>query len=571
VCWTQNTTPNEGWGNYVTQTAPAGWYPDPENPAQQRYWDGVAWTQNAAPSLPSEYGPQDLADPESALQPVADASVIRTWKTSVGFSILGWFLAPLLLPLLSGLLAIVPMILAGLLTGSDALNGSLVAVAGYVLVIVYAAKFYPSYFTDKPLLRSSRAISFANVLFGGWIGLIWNGNLTKRTKGFSYVVVVVAGAIMLPLLAFGLYSPSDTSGDSSSDTFPPTVENPTPTASQEPWDVEPLERTADAIIYTDPETGASFVIPEAWSVQPFSVAEQGRQAKLRIPGDGGTAFYTSVILSPEEPRRSMDDWSDEDIYALAEPNASDLTVQRITLNDVEYFVTTARELSSDNINVFHIVDGRIYGFQYVEVGSGVDDAALRTFYSMVASTVYPAPSQTGAWEPWDIEPLERTDDASVYTDTETGASFVIPDGWSGQPQQGRDDDIKAALYPDGFVEWSSWITYARADNWTGPAEMEAYSPEDFLELRSDDGFGYSSADRVSINGIPYFLTEGTQTITQNGEGIEVHGAVLSRTEGEHLYQFMYYTSKNSSVEDAIGSSGGDWQTFCSMVASMVYP
>lgn len=27
--------------------APAGWYPDPQNPAQQRYWDGAAWTASA--------------------------------------------------------------------------------------------------------------------------------------------------------------------------------------------------------------------------------------------------------------------------------------------------------------------------------------------------------------------------------------------------------------------------------------------------------------------------------------------------------------------------------------------
>jgi hypothetical protein len=27
--------------------APAGWYPDPRNPAQQRYWDGATWTATA--------------------------------------------------------------------------------------------------------------------------------------------------------------------------------------------------------------------------------------------------------------------------------------------------------------------------------------------------------------------------------------------------------------------------------------------------------------------------------------------------------------------------------------------
>ena len=29
---------------------PPGWYPDPQVPGQQRYWDGTAWTQSAAPA-----------------------------------------------------------------------------------------------------------------------------------------------------------------------------------------------------------------------------------------------------------------------------------------------------------------------------------------------------------------------------------------------------------------------------------------------------------------------------------------------------------------------------------------
>jgi hypothetical protein len=32
---------------------PAGWYPNPENPAQQRYWDGQQWSAHTADATAS--------------------------------------------------------------------------------------------------------------------------------------------------------------------------------------------------------------------------------------------------------------------------------------------------------------------------------------------------------------------------------------------------------------------------------------------------------------------------------------------------------------------------------------
>src|SRR4029453_7403176 len=32
-------------GNAVAVSFPAGWYDDPQDPTQQRYWDGEAWTE----------------------------------------------------------------------------------------------------------------------------------------------------------------------------------------------------------------------------------------------------------------------------------------------------------------------------------------------------------------------------------------------------------------------------------------------------------------------------------------------------------------------------------------------
>lgn len=196
-----------GMGTRMTQTAPAGWYPDPENSTRQRYWDGAAWTQNVAPTSPSEDAPQGLASADIAAQLVAATPVLQTWKTSLGFSVLGWLVGFPLLMVLSLLIAMPLVVLFSMLTGLDSpQSGSpIVALVGNALMLVYAAKVYPSYFSEKPRLRSSKAISFANFMFGGLIfGSFWNGNLSKRTKGSSYVVFAVLSGLMCLWLAFGI-------------------------------------------------------------------------------------------------------------------------------------------------------------------------------------------------------------------------------------------------------------------------------------------------------------------------------------------------------------------------------
>jgi hypothetical protein len=36
----------------VSDTPPAGWYPDPQDANRQRYWDGTAWTEHTADGTP---------------------------------------------------------------------------------------------------------------------------------------------------------------------------------------------------------------------------------------------------------------------------------------------------------------------------------------------------------------------------------------------------------------------------------------------------------------------------------------------------------------------------------------
>jgi hypothetical protein len=48
---------------------PQGWYPDPHQPAQQRWWDGVRWTQHTAPLGQT---------PAIAVEPPAKSKTLRT-------------------------------------------------------------------------------------------------------------------------------------------------------------------------------------------------------------------------------------------------------------------------------------------------------------------------------------------------------------------------------------------------------------------------------------------------------------------------------------------------------------
>jgi len=391
----------------VNETAPAGWYPDPEDPTQQRYWDGAGWTQHVAPTAPHGDAPQGPAFPVSAAQPVVAAPVLQTWKTSVGFSVLALFLGLPLLMILSSLLALPLMLLFAMLTGlsSPQSFSPILALVGNILMLAYALKVYPSFFSEKPRLRSNKAISFTNLMFGGLIfGLLWNGNLTKRTKGSSYMVSAVLSGLtclsltfsILAALFFGAISNSTTAtSDSVSSQVPPTIEK----------SVQPLERTEGAPIYTDAETGASFVVPNTWTELPLSKARQFVDTKFRAP-EGATAMYGSIDLwgaladgdkrgKTQADFDSMDDIAG-DFTKILGYSGSDGTAQRIVLNGTDYFVlsvpvtTSGVELRS--VQAVRLENGRWYQFQYwapAKPAGASEDEGLQTFYSMLASMVYP--------------------------------------------------------------------------------------------------------------------------------------------------------------------------------------
>lgn len=59
----------------MSDVAP-GWYPDPTNPLQERFWDGSDWVDNVRPRPPVSISPESMQAPTlaSAQQPVLDLS-----------------------------------------------------------------------------------------------------------------------------------------------------------------------------------------------------------------------------------------------------------------------------------------------------------------------------------------------------------------------------------------------------------------------------------------------------------------------------------------------------------------
>ncbi|GLK18980.1 G5 domain-containing protein [Herbiconiux flava] len=69
-------------------TTPAGWYPDPQNPAAQRWWDGARWTQFTSAWAQAPGAPTASTPP---LQPVAPqpAGARRSWRPTLSTYVVG--------------------------------------------------------------------------------------------------------------------------------------------------------------------------------------------------------------------------------------------------------------------------------------------------------------------------------------------------------------------------------------------------------------------------------------------------------------------------------------------------
>jgi len=81
-----------------TPSVPAGWYPDPQNPGQQRFWDGSSWSAAAPTALVA-------STPAPASAPGATPPTSTNAIVGLVLAILSWMLCPLIAAIVALLLA----------------------------------------------------------------------------------------------------------------------------------------------------------------------------------------------------------------------------------------------------------------------------------------------------------------------------------------------------------------------------------------------------------------------------------------------------------------------------------
>ena len=124
--------------------------------------------------------------------PTVNTPFLDVWKTSALCSVLGAICYLALNVIENSLYDIAPLF------------ELLMGIARIALQVVYAAHAYPALFGASPKLKSIETVSFCNFLFGFLLfGPIWNHNLTRRTKGVSYVVYIACNVAVLVLIVAG--------------------------------------------------------------------------------------------------------------------------------------------------------------------------------------------------------------------------------------------------------------------------------------------------------------------------------------------------------------------------------
>lgn len=389
-----------------TSTAPAGWYENPSGAEKYRWWDGSRWTEqvtdNVAERLDrNEQSAVIVQAVQSEQFPTissnvatCDYPVIRNWKSAMFFSFLGIMTNCIIWELIA--VTFGPFFAALIQT---------------VLVIVYGAIFYRTYFTDKPIIRSCRTISFLNyavsgVLFGWYwnVKIKWNHENLKIKQGSEKPYLTAGASPAIAAILFSLitlyfgwyqffspytYVPQDHARSYSS-SLQGSEAASTNTGTS-------LSHAPGSSRFTDEESGVSFSMPNGWHQEELTEKRQWLRWKACPDNDKA---YISVTYGTSEDNPDMKDVS-ADVFkgmlSLYLDNCTDETVEKVMLGGTEYWKIAGSGTQDYNGTTFpisavilmHTENGTGYQFQYFDYGSPVDTSTYyNDFEALVTSATY---------------------------------------------------------------------------------------------------------------------------------------------------------------------------------------
>lgn len=282
---------------------------------------------------------------DSANHLLDDYPVLKNWKMSPLLSVLGAF---------TGLFV---GELIGTLVYASSVLWLLLGLAYIAMMIIYALVVYPSYFKEKPLVKSNRMISFLNFFVGGVIfGCIWNHNLTlsqsKETphKGVSNIVYTVLEIIFIILLLL-LASLFITQPTGSQENYENFLDASQPIGF---WghcknlpDAPPLSISVKNGRVIDSIAKISFSVPKGWNVEPGDGSDGIRCYLFPENSKEGSSSYVICYSAYKMNEGQWKNLTEEDLEeALHDMQSSNPT---IGIRSVEH-----GRLGPSNTNCWHL-------------------------------------------------------------------------------------------------------------------------------------------------------------------------------------------------------------------------
>lgn len=338
------------------------------NPSEQKSQSSV----DAGPVLPP---PDPAMLVMSTPSEIDDRPAIRNWSSAPAFSVLGAF-ANFLFGTIMGLLFEIPF----------------VAAIFCVILILYAVIMYRSYFSTRPIIKSSKAISFLN-FFAGWIvfGWLWNRSLNKShlsgevKQGISYIVftIIYGVLLVLDLVASVMYIVVPFDDPILQDAARPAIS----------------QREQNRV--TDATTGASFILPNGWHSEDLSTARQYLRWKAS-PDDEAGIFIT--YGASENDGLDMDDYAEQDfVGTVAEVlnGCKDEKVVKRTFSGETYWVVSGsgtltksgKEVPVSMTMAFTVQNGIVHIYQLIDYMRGSAETRYYDgFELLLESATYKQPS-----------------------------------------------------------------------------------------------------------------------------------------------------------------------------------